>query len=128
MTREFEPDPPNYTPRISGLLFPGGSYMLSILKTENSDASCCLRHFFTYDSPQPGKGHLIHTYRGDGNPLPSFDGEPKIVALPNGGPGLLADILWQSLNYENKVSLYVCQIDMHSFDITSVIKNKNLGD
>ena len=125
MTREFEPDAPNYTPRISGLLFPCGSYMLSILKATDHNPACCLRHFFTYDSPQPGAGHFIHTYTGDGAPLPSFIGEPVPVEIPPRDLNTFADELWLALNEENKVSLYVSEIDLASGNYISTIINKN---
>ena len=84
MTREFEPDGPNFTPRISGIVGPDGDYKLSILKSLNGDPSCCCRYFFEYDAPKAGLGHIIHTYEGDGSPLPSFEGEPRQVALTAG--------------------------------------------
>ncbi len=102
-TREFEPDLPHCTPRISGLLLPGGTYRLNILKAD-ADRNC-ERQFFEY-GPRPGAGHLIHTYEGDGNPLPSFSGEPRCVELPE-DIGEFAEGLWDALDPENKVSLYV---------------------
>ena len=126
LTREFEPDAPNYTPRISGLLFPDGSYMLSIIKTHNSNPGCCLRHFFTYNSPQPGVGHFIHTYTGDGDPLPSFEGEPIPIHISAAdGFESFANTIWDSLNSENKVSLYVSEIDINSGLSSEIIINKN---
>ncbi len=106
-TREFEPDPPNYTPRISGLLSTDGSYRLSILKSLDGDPSCCCRYFYEYDRPIAGTGHFIHTYVGDGNPLPSFIGDPEKVLIPCSDAHELADLIWDSLNGDNKVSLYV---------------------
>ncbi len=108
-TREFEPDAPNYTPRVSGILthHDGGfSYTLSILKSADGDPACCQRFFYEYEKPLPGQGHLIHTYRGDGNPLPSFAGDPTVVGMV-GGLDALTDALWENLNEENKVSLFV---------------------
>ena len=128
MTREFEPDPPIYTPRISGMLFPYGSYMLSILKSLDMSPDCCSRHFFTYDFPQPGEGHYICTYQGDGNPPLSFDGEPLRVSLPQGGLGEIADSLWSAMNSDNKVSLYVSEIDLVNRESMAIVKNKNRGD
>ena len=121
-TREFEPDPPNYTPRISGMLFPCGSYMLSILKSMNQSPDTCLRQYFTYDA-LPGFGHFIHTYKGDGDPLPSFEGEPVCVAI-DCGYSEFADKIWESLDKENKVSLYACEIDLDSGKHESLIINK----
>ena len=125
LTREFEPDAPNYTPRISGLLFPCGSYMLSILKTLDSSANSCLRHFFTFDARQPGAGHFIHTYAGDGDPLPSFEGEPICVAI-DCDYSEFADKIWESLDDDNKVSLYACEIDLDTGEQNSKIINKRL--
>jgi hypothetical protein len=125
MTREFEPDDPNYTPRISGILAPDGSYKLSILKSLMGDPTCCCRYFYEYDHPQAGLGHLIHTYMGDGTPLPSFEGEPVAVALEAENAQALADTLWNALNEDNKVSLYVRYIDLASGKAETVIKNKH---
>ena len=80
-TRKFEPDGPNWTPRISGVMKPDGSYNLSILKSMDGDPACCCRYFFEYDCPVPGTGHFIHTYQSDGDPLPSFQGEPRRVKI-----------------------------------------------
>ena len=80
-SRTFEPDGPNWTPRISGLLSPDGSFRLSILKSAEGDPACCCRYFYHYDAPLPGEGRFLHTYLGDGNPLPSFEGEPERVSL-----------------------------------------------
>jgi IMP cyclohydrolase len=124
-TREFEPDNPNYTPRISGLLdCRDGSYKLSILKSLNGDPACCQRFFFEYDHPQAGMGHFISTYQGDGNPLPSFAGEPLAVAL-QGRFDELPERLWDALNPENKVSLFVRYIDLKAGEVRTRIFNKN---
>ena len=125
-TREFEPDGPNYTPRISGMVRPGGAYRLSILKSAGGDPSCCQRFFYEYDSPIAGQGHFISTYRTDGSPLPSFEGEPIPVALDSACPACLADKLWESLNADNKVSLYVSFIDLATGAAETVIKNKHV--
>ena len=125
MSREFEPDGPNYTPRISGIVNPGGDYKLSILKSLNGDPSCCCRYFFEYDAPKAGLGHIIHTYVGDGSPLPSFEGEPRPVAITAGSAAELAEILWQSLDEENKVSLYVSYVDIADGSADTVIINKH---
>ncbi len=123
-TREFEPDEPNYTPRISGIVYPSGSYMLSILKSLDGDPSCCLRHYFTYDAPRPGLGHFLHTYQGDGNPLPSFQGEPRPVEIA-GDLDTFTGLIWQGLNPENKVSLFTSFIDLETGAAESRIVNKH---
>ena len=124
-TRCFEPDPPNYTPRISGLLSPDGSYKLSILKSMGGDPSGCQRFFFEYDAPLPGQGHFISTYDGDGNPLPSFTGEPRPVSLAAPSAAALSREVWESLDGENKVSLYVSYLDLETGARESVITNKH---
>ncbi len=124
-TRTFEPDGPNWTPRISGVVKPDGSYNLSILKSLDGDPSCCCRYFFEYDKPVPGVGHFISTYQGDGNPLPSFEGEPKRVAIIASTAKEWADQLWASLNEDNKVSLFVEFIDLESKARDTVILNKH---
>lgn len=129
-SREFEPDAPNYTPRISGLmeLENGGySYSLSILKSNNGDPACCNRYTFSYENCAAGEGHFIHTYLHDGNPLPSFEGEPKLVAIPD-DMGKFTNMLWNNLNPENKVSLFVRYIDIATGRYETVIKNKNQED
>lgn len=107
-TREFEPDGPNWTPRISGLLSPDGSYKLSILMAGTEEGAPCLRFFYEYEKAVPGVGHFISTYEGFGSPLPSFSGEPVPVEVPELGARELADRLWAALDAENRVSLYVC--------------------
>ena len=114
MTREFEPDAPNYTPRISGVVLSDGSYKLSILKSFNGDPDCCCRYFYEYDKPVAGYGHFIHTYMGDGNPLPSFEGEPELVAIESENAEEFAGLIWDSLNEENKVSLFVRYINLET--------------
>lgn len=129
-SREFEPDAPNYTPRISGLmeLENGGySYSLSILKSNNGDPACCNRYTFSYENCAAGEGHFIHTYLHDGNPLPSFEGEPKLVAIPD-DMEKFTNMLWNNLNPENKVSLFVRYIDISTGRYETVIKNKNQED
>ncbi|MGN1004649.1 MAG: IMP cyclohydrolase, partial [Oscillospiraceae bacterium] len=127
-TREFEPDGPNYTPRISGLVHADGSYALSILKSADGDPSSCRRQFFGYENPLAGQGHFIHTYMGDGNPLPSFEGEPEQVAINAASAAEWADQIWNSLNADNKVSLFVRMIDLATGETDTVIKNKHQGD
>jgi len=124
-TRTFEPDAPNYTPRISGVMKPDGSYDLSILKSADGDPACCCRYFFEYDAPIPGVGHFIHTYEADGDPLPSFRGEPRAVAFGDESAKDLADKVWAALNDENKVSLFVRTIDLERGETDTAIVNKH---
>ena len=126
-SREFEPDAPNYTPRISGIMhIEGGSYnyAMSILKSSNGNPSCCIRNTFAYENPLPGEGRFIHTYQHDGSPLPSFEGEPKQVQLA-GDIDTFTDMLWSSLNEDNKVSLFVRYIEIETGKYTTKIINKN---
>lgn len=126
-TREFEPDAPNYTPRISGILHmedASFNYAMSILKSNNGDPGSCCRFTFAYEHPKSGEGHFIHTYMGDGNPLPSFEGEPKWIRM-EGGIDAFTDSIWNALNEENKVSLFVRYIDLATGAFESRIKNKN---
>ena len=123
-TRCFEPDPPNYTPRISGLLHQDGSYALSILKSADGDPSCNHRYFFGYDAPLPGEGHFIHTYQANENPLPSFEGEPRRVSITAPDAETLAKELWESLNEDNKVSLFVRYVNLKDGSTQDVITNK----
>lgn len=126
-TREFEPDAPNYTPRISGILhIEDGqyNYAMSILKSNNGNPSQCNRYTFSYTNPLDGEGHFIHTYMGDGNPLPSFEGEPELVEIPD-DMDVFTNMLWDSLNDENKVSLFVRYIDIATGKYQSAIVNKN---
>ena len=126
-TREFEPDAPNYTPRISGLIAQsnnGFSYALSILKSADGDPTSCQRYTFAYSNPIAGVGHFIHTYEGDGNPLPSFSGEPQKIAV-SGDIDAFTEMLWSSLNAENKVSLFVRYIDLKTKKTETRIVNKN---
>ena len=125
--REFEPDGPNYTPRISSVMhIEGGKYdyAMSILKSNNGDPSCCNRYTFTYDNPVAGEGHFIHTYKCDGNPLPSFEGEPKLVDVLD-DMDAYTELWWNSLNDENKVSLFVRYIDIATGEYETRIVNKN---
>ena len=125
--REFEPDAPNYTPRISGILHTengGFNYAMSILKSNNGDPSSCNRFTFAYENPGAGEGHLIHTYMGDGDPLPSFEGEPKPVEIPD-DIDVFTEMLWDSLNQDNKVSLFVRYITIADGTYESRIVNKN---
>ena len=124
-TRTFEPDGPNYTPRISGVVKPDGAYNLSILKSLDGDPACACRYFYEYDTPKAGVGHFIHTYESDGNPLPSFEGEPRRVAVTAPDAETLANDLWLALNDDNKVSLFVRYIDLESGDDETSIINKH---
>ena len=124
-TREFEPDGPNYTPRISGLLHKDGSYALSILKSADGDPSSCRRYFFGYEHSLAGQGHFIHTYQENRDPLPSFEGEPRQVAITAPDAQTLARELWESLNEDNKVSLFVRYTDLESGKSDTVILNKH---
>ena len=124
-SRTFEPDSPNWTPRISGVVLPGGKYAMSILKSLDGDPACCCRYFFEYENPPAGAGHFISTYQGDGNPLPSFAGEPIPVSLEAGSPEELARALWESLNEDNKVSLFVRYIALDGGAHQTVIINKH---
>ncbi len=123
-SRTFEPDGPNWTPRISGLLSPDGSFQLSILKSADGNPDCCCRYFYHYDAPLPGEGRFIHTYTGDGNPLPSFEGEPVRVALEEDTPEALADRVWAALNPENKVSLFVRFVSLADGTCREAIRNR----
>ena len=126
-TREVEPDAPNYTPRISGIMhLEGGgyNYAMSILKSSNGNPDSCHRYTFAYEAPVNGEGHFIHTYMCDGNPLPSFEGEPKLVEIPD-DMDAFTEMLWNSLNAENKVSLFVRYIDIATGNYETRIVNKN---
>lgn len=126
-TREFEPDGPNYTPRISGIMHlenGGYNYAMSILKSNNGDPSSCNRYTFAYENPAAGEGHFIHTYMGDGNPLPSFEGEPTLVGI-EGDIDTFTNMIWENLNEENKVSLFVRFIEIGSGKYETRIINKN---
>lgn len=125
--REFEPDCPNYTPRISGILKVADgkfNYAMSILKSNNGNPDSCNRFTFAYENPIAGEGRFIHTYKCDGNPLPSFEGEPKLISIPNDMDEFAND-LWNSLNQDNKVSLFVRYIDIATGEYTTKIINKN---
>lgn len=126
-SREFEPDGPNYTPRISGIMhIENGrfNYAMSILKSNHGDPASCCRYTFAYENPLAGEGHFIHTYKSDGNPLPSFEGEPKLAGMMD-EMDAFTDMLWESLNRENKVSLFVRYIDIASGRYETRIVNKN---
>ena len=126
-SREFEPDGPNYTPRISGIMhIENGiyNYAMSILKSNNGNPDACNRYTFAYENPVAGEGHFIHTYKCDGNPLPSFEGEPKLVGI-EGDIDTFTENVWNSLNEDNKVSLFVRYIDIATGKFETRIVNKN---
>lgn len=126
-SREFEPDGPNYTPRISGIMhIENGkfNYAMSILKSNHGDPASCCRYTFAYENPLAGEGHFIHTYKSDGNPLPSFEGEPKPADMMD-EIDAFTKLLWESLNEENKVSLFVRYIEIASGRYETRIVNKN---
>ncbi len=126
-TRTFEPDPPNFTPRISGMLeFADGdfSYKMSILKSNEGREESALRFFYEYSQPVAGEGHFIHTYQCDGNPIPSFTGEPDLVNI-SGNIDEFTSNVWNSLDADNKVSLYTRFIDIRSGEFEDRIVNKN---
>lgn len=126
-SRTFEPDAPNYTPRISALLDTEGgtfSYQMSILKSADGDPSSCSRFTFSYENPKAGEGHFIHTYMSDGDPLPSFEGEPQRVDI-KGDIDAFTDMIWKHLNDDNKVSLFVRYIDIQTGVYETRIINKN---
>ena len=125
-TREFEPDKPNFTPRISGIAYyceKGFYYSLSILKSDGTP-DVCNRYYFDY-TPKAGIGHFIHTYKCDGNPILSFEGEPEEVELPNTAKEL-ADLVWENLNEDNKVSLFVRSVCLKCGRTEDIIINKNV--
>ena len=127
-TREFEPDAPNYTPRISGILHVehgNYNYAMSILKSNEGNPDSCNRYTFAYNNPAPGEGRFLHTYLSDGDPLPSFEGEPKRIGI-SGDIDSFTAMLWESLNEENKVSLFTRFIDMETGEYESRIVNKNV--
>ena len=127
-SRQFEPDEPNCTPRISGLLHVADGefhYAMSILKSNNGNPASNNRYTYTYENPIAGEGRFIHTYMHDANPLPSFEGEPKWISIPD-DMSAFTDALWNSLNEENKVSLFVRYIDIQTGTYETKIINKNM--
>lgn len=126
-SRSFEPDAPNYTPRISGIMHIENhtyNYAMSILKSNHGNPDSCHRYTFAYEKPAAGEGHFIHTYMHDGNPLPSFEGEPKTVEIA-GDIDSFTEMVWSSLNEENKVSLFVRYIEIATGRYETRIVNKN---
>ena len=128
-TREFEDDAPNYTPRISGIIHHENgelNYAMSILKSADGDGSSCQRYTYAYSNPLAGRAKFIHTYKCDGNPLPSFEGEPKTLELPDVDIDTMTEIIWKNLNEDNKVSLFVRYIDLLTNETETRIVNKNV--
>ncbi len=128
-TREFEPDAPNYTPRISGIMHVENgkySYAMSILKSDNGDPAACNRYTYAYENAKAGEGRFIHTYMGDGDPLPSFEGEPTWVSVDTNDIDELTNLVWNSLNEDNKVSLFVRAINIADGSYETRIVNKNV--
>ena len=128
-TREFEDDAPNFTPRISGIIhLENGdmNYAMSILKSADGDGSSCQRYTFAYSNPIAGKAKFIHTYKCNADPLPSFEGEPKTIELPDTDIDTLTNTIWDNLNEDNKVSLFVRYIDLKDGKFDSRIINKNV--
>ncbi len=128
-TREFEPDAPNYTPRISGIMHVENgkySYAMSILKSDNGDPAACNRYTYAYENAKAGEGRFIHTYMGDGDPLPSFEGEPTWVSVDTNDIDELTNTVWNSLNEDNKVSLFVRAINIADGSYETRIVNKNV--
>ena len=124
-TRTFEPDPPNFTPRISGLIEANGDYRLSILKSNDGDDNSAHRYFYEYENVKAGEGHFIHTYKHDGNPIPSFEGEPKKITI-TGDIDTFTATLWDNLNSDNKVSLFTRFINLKTGKTETRIINKNV--
>ncbi len=128
-SREFEPDAPNYTPRISGILHVENgnySYAMSILKSDNGDPAACNRYTYAYENAKAGEGRFIHTYMGDGDPLPSFEGEPTRLSIDTNDIDELTNVVWNSLNEDNKVSLFVRAINIADGSYETRIVNKNV--
>lgn len=124
-SRSFEPDGPIFTPRISSILVDGGRYAMSILKSGDADGSFAYRYFYEYDADLPGQGHFIHTYQCDAPVPPSFSGEPVSVIIDEDCPNALAEKVWAALNEDNRVSLYVCRLEMDTHAPTDCIINKH---
>lgn len=128
-TREFEDDAPNFTPRISGIIHIDKgdmNFAMSILKSADGDGSSCQRYTYAYSNPICGRMKFIHTYSGTGNPLPSFEGEPKTIELPDTDIDSLTSLIWDNLNTDNKISLFVRYIDIETGEYESRIVNKNV--
>ncbi len=122
-TRTFEPDAPNFTPRVSGIV-EGETYKLSIMKSNKGNPDSVQRFFYEYNEPVAGEGHFIHTYLHDGNPIPSYEGDPTPLELSGDADSLLEEV-WNALNEENKVSLFVRSINLKTGEEQTRIRNKN---
>lgn len=128
MQRTFEPDAPNFTPRVSAMAtFEGGDFSLdmAILRAGDAQGSCCHRVFWKYERVEAGKGYFLHTYLSDGNPIPSFTGDPETVALGDGPANQIAEALWNGLNADNRVSLWVCTRDLTTGETDTAVINAN---
>ena len=126
--RTFEPDEPNFTPRISGIVLPGeDTYRMSILKSADGDPNGTRRYFFDYEHPKAGEGHFIQTYQGDGNPLPSFEGEPTAVEITGGNIDTFTNVIWNALDEGNRVSLFTRFIDLKTGRTETRIVNKHIA-
>lgn len=127
-TREFEPDAPNFTPRVSAMVtFAEGDFALdmSILRAGDAEGACCMRVHWAYEKIEAGKGCFLHTYLSDGSPIPSFTGDPETVSLDNGDADAIAKALWDGLNADNRVSLWVQTRDLKSGERQTAIVNAN---
>ena len=123
-TRAFEPDKPNFTPRVSMIANADGSVEMAILKSGDPDGNTCVRNFFEYESIPAGTARFLHTYRADGNPIPSFEGEPEVASF-EGDLGELTDKIWDALNAENRVSLWTEMLDLTTGERNERIINRN---
>lgn len=126
--RTFEPDAPNFTPRVSAMAtFEDGDFSLdmAILRAGDAQGSCCHRVFWEYEKVEAGKGYFLHTYLSDGNPIPSFTGDPETVAISDGDAGSIANAIWDGLNADNRVSLWVCTRDLATGETQQKIINRN---
>ena len=127
--RTFEPDAPNFTPRVSAMAtFENGNFSLDmgILRAGDAQGSCCHRVFWEYEAVEAGKGYFLHTYLSDGNPIPSFTGDPETIAIDNGDADSIAEAIWNGLNADNRVSLWVCTRDLATGETQQKIINRNV--
>ncbi len=127
--RTFEPDAPNFTPRVSAMAtFENGDFSLdmAILRAGDARGSFCHRVFWEYEAVEAGKGYFLHTYLSDGNPIPSFTGDPETIAIDNGDADSIAEAIWNGLNADNRVSLWVCTRDLATGETQQKIINRNV--
>ena len=127
--RTFEPDAPNFTPRVSAMAtFENGDFSMDmgILRAGDAQGSCCHRVFWEYEAVEAGKGYFLHTYLSDGNPIPSFTGDPETIAIDNGDADSIAEAIWNGLNADNRVSLWVCTRDLATGETQQKIINRNV--